>query len=449
MLSLSSPIPFVSEDPSRKPSEDEKTPGQATPRRAGGSPVLDYRYRLHYYQSQCLQLPHRFKAFISGVQGGKTTFGCFWLWHIYQQCGGSDMLIVGPTYRMLTQSTMAKFLQVTPPGWGHYHEHKGVYETRWGHKFYVRSGAKPDSIEGMTVGGAWLDEASLLRADVWPIVQGRIAIKQGPALFTTTPRGQNWFWHDVYRPAMRQDPAFGVVQFRSVDSPYFPVREALKAKERMRPSIYRQRYGGLFERIEGLIYDCLDRGAMTCKPFDVERTGWPMWAGVDFGYRNPFVWLVMTYNPKKGRYYICGLYYKSGRYIQDHVPELIRRFGKDGIRKLSHVFCDPSGTQEMEDLRREFNKVGLDPEIQPAWTGPGTKMAGISDCYALVKSDQLRVFDLPEMEPFWDESSLYQFDSDVSGRFLRDRPKDEDNHAMDGWRYAYASKLRVAEPMIY
>jgi phage terminase large subunit len=410
--------------------------------------MIDHRFRLHFYQTQAMMLDKRFKLFVSGVQGGKTTFGCYWIWHTYQQRGGCDMLIVGPTYRMLTQSTMAKFLEITPPGWGRYHEHKGTYETRWGHTFYIRSGLRPESIEGMTVGGAWLDEASLLKADVWPIVQGRIAIQKGPALFTTTPRGQNWLWHDVYKPAKQGHEDFGVVQFRSVDSPWFPNEEARRAKERMRPSVYRQRYGGSFEKLEGLVYPIGDRHEISCEPFDLLKLNWPLWSGIDFGFSNPFAWVFWAYNPKKDRYYICGLYYKARRYIQDHVRNVIALKGKDFLARQQDVFCDPSGVQEMDDLRREVERQAR-IDYFPVSGAFNSVVPGISDLYALIKADRLRVFDLPELEPWWDEKALYQWEEDANGRFIRERPKKEDDHAMDATRYGYATHLRREEPMVY
>ena len=72
----------------------------------------------HPGQLKAWNATERFIFFCAGVQSGKTTFGSVWIINEAQEHGAGDYLIVAPTYRILNQSTLQKFREIVPSGWG-------------------------------------------------------------------------------------------------------------------------------------------------------------------------------------------------------------------------------------------------------------------------------------------------------------------------------------------
>ena len=67
-----------------------------------------------------------------------------------------------------------------PKDWGIWKEQKKAYKLNWLNGdgedcyIYVRSTDDPDLLEGMTLLGAWLDEAGKMKAETWTNIQGRL-----------------------------------------------------------------------------------------------------------------------------------------------------------------------------------------------------------------------------------------------------------------------------------
>ena len=188
----------------------------------------------HPYQAMVLKSPARFIAAVTGVQGGKTTSGAVWLIREIKESYDSgkrcDWLIGAPTVKILQQSTIPKFKEFfNKLGWGDFKEGKQEFELKWGNRIFVRSLEDPDLIEGMTIAGAWLDEAGQMKHQAWINVQARVAIELGRVLMTTTPYACNWLQSDVYNRANKingveqqgegKEKDIEVFNWRSVDNP--------------------------------------------------------------------------------------------------------------------------------------------------------------------------------------------------------------------------------------
>ena len=147
--------------------------------------------RLHEWQVKAWESKKRFLFFCAGVQSGKTTFGSVWIINEGERCGSGDYLIIAPTYKILQQSTMQKFQEIVPRGWGTLNKAESTFRTIDGRTFFLRSADKPESIEGITAKAIWADEASLMKPDIWNMMQGRVSRTQGRILMTFTPISLN------------------------------------------------------------------------------------------------------------------------------------------------------------------------------------------------------------------------------------------------------------------
>jgi len=342
---------------------------------------------LHEWQSKAWHSAKRFVFFCAGVQSGKTTFGSVWIMNESEQMGQGDYLIIAPTYKILQQSTMQKFHELVPRGWGVFNKSESTFRTIDGRTFFLRSAEHPESIEGITAKAIWADEASLMKADAWLMMQGRVSRTQGRILCTFTPIALNWIHKELEKDKermLRGEPGdIEFIQFRSVDSPYFPREEFERARRMLTPTQFQLRYEGVFGKAEGLIYadfcqyNIVDDFAI---PRDWTRAG-----GIDWGYNNPFV----------------------------------------ALEGDTTYFADPSGLQETEEM------VALGFDVQPANNDVNMGIQKVNERIRPTTDDKrsIRLKIFKSCINTINEMSLYRHDKD------KERPVKEDDHCMDALRY--------------
>lgn len=378
---------------------------------------------LHEWQVKAWQAQKRFIFFCAGVQSGKTTFGSVWIINESERRGAGDYLVVAPTYKILNQSTLQKFKELIPRGWGVFNKADSTFITKDGRTFFLRSADKPESIEGITAQAIWADEASLMKADAWLMMQGRVSRTLGRILCTFTPIALNWIHKELekdkerIRKGLEGDIDF--IQFRSVDSPYFPKEEFERAKRMLTATQFRLRYEGIFGKAEGLIYPDFDNRHIV-EDFKVPAD-WTRIGGMDFGFNNPFVALDGAVSPDDVLY-IYKERYRNRCLLKEHVPFL---------NTAVSYFADPSGLQERRELR------AFDMDIVP---GNNDVALGIQKVTARIKplTDDDRTIRLKVFKSCIntiDEFALYRYKEGQDKEILKEEPEKKDDHAMDALRY--------------
>jgi len=380
---------------------------------------------LHDWQAQAWRSKSRFIMFCAGVQSGKTTFGAVWIINESVKHGPGDYLIIAPTYKILQQSTMQKFHEMAPRGWGVFNKAESTFRTRDGRVFFLRSADKPESIEGITAKAIWADEASLMKPMIWVMMQGRVSRTQGRILMTFTPISLNWIYHEIENDKARkkeakrngEDPRsvsdIDFIRFASVDSPYFPKEEFERARRTMPAHAFQLRYEGIFGKPEGLVYpDFQDH--MIVDSFAIPRE-WQIVGGMDFGQFNPFVALKGALEPRDDVLYVYDEYYMARKTYDEH-----KHYLSDGLT----YFADPSGAQDIEELRaRDF-------DIQAANNDVSTGLNAVTE---RIKTNRLKVF--KNCVNTLDEFSLYQWERNQTTGEWRDKPLKQNDHCMDALRY--------------
>lgn len=372
---------------------------------------------LHEWQAKAWHSTRRFVFFCAGVQSGKTTFGSVWIINESEKRGKGDYLIVAPTYKILQQSTMQKFQEIVPKGWGEFRKAESTFKTIDGKTFFLRSADKPESIEGITALAIWADEASLMKADAWLMMQGRVSRTLGRILCTFTPIALNWVHKEIEKDKERrlkgEDGDIDFIQFRSVDSPYFPKEEFERAKRMLTTTQFQLRYEGVFGKAEGLIYP--DFESYHVVDYFAIPKDWRKVGGMDWGYNNPFVALDGALSPDDVLY-IYRERYKDRCLLAEHAEDLSPDIP---------YYADPSGLQETEEMLA----LGLD--VQPA---NNDVAMGIDRVVARIKattddkrSIRLKIF--RNCIHTIDEFALYRYDQKT------EKPVKEDDHCMDALRY--------------
>ena len=368
----------------------------------------------------------KFTVVCTGIQWGKTRVGAHRMMHAMMTHPHDNFLVCAPTYKILNQSTLPAFKEIAH-SIGTYNKVDAEFKLHTGGIGYFRTGTDPDSIVGITnVRHIWLDEGGKFSLYFWENATARASFMRCPITITTTPYALNWLYRDIFKPfkqGKRHDEV-ELIQATSKENPYFPQDEYDKRELTMDPRRFRMLYGGSFEQMEGLVYDCWKDSENYCPVISLPA-GTVYKAGVDWGFNHPFAISIRAITPD-GIHYGISEFYKTGLSISDQVR--IAKQKKD-LFNIETFYCDPS----RPDMILEFNRHGL--------TAIGARndiKAGINLHYELIKSRRYREFygKCPHSQ---DERETYHYpeakDQTADKSEKEMVPVDQNNHLMDAQRY--------------
>lgn len=376
-------------------------------------------FELHQHQRTALESTKRFIAMITGIQGGKTTTGCFWIMEGVSRFPGDDFLIAAPTYKVLQQSTLRKFFELFLELRKFYKSQDQVIVLPNGSNIYIRSTEDPDALEGMTLRRAWLDEGGQMKERAWINTQGRTSILQGQVLITTTPYFLNWLYMDFYKKWQKNEPDYQVIQYQSSDNPWFPHIEQERAKQQMKVEDYERRYLGVFRQLRGLVYSWFEpRHIIEAVPLDEKI--FEIMAGIDWGYSRPTacIWIAFA---KSGNIYIIDEYYRKELALSQNIANIKKQ---NATHKATYMFGDPEDPEAMV----ESNRAGL--RVVPANKAVTEGIEAVRK-YGV----QGKIFVLRQCSNTIDEFQTYHYPEPQEDKFVKDEPVRTNNHALDALRY--------------
>ena len=388
---------------------------------------------LHKGQTRVWKSEARFTAMIAGTGSGKTVMGPIWLYKQIQNNPTGFYLVVSPTYPMFQKTVLPatkSFLDKATCG--EYKAADRVYVLPTGGLIFFGSADNPLSLEGVHCQAAWMDEAGQMKREAWEVIQRRVGFHSGKVLITTTPYNMGWLKTEIYDRWKEGDPDYNVIQFASVENPYYPKEEFERAKATLPDWKFRMFYLGQFAKPEGLIYQDFNASVQVINSIEIPAE-WRRIIGLDFGYNNPTaaIWLAVN---KDGVVYAYREYYKRGRLPEEIVQDIQTLSAGE---KIEAICCDPSEPAIIEMFRR----VGL-----PAQPADNAVMDGIQKVIGLIKTNRFFVFrglvnTLDEMESYcWKEK----------GDKIKDEPVKEFDHLMDALRYGVgrlSQEVRRAGPV--
>ena len=387
-------------------------------------------FKLHKFQEQAFVSKRRIKVIAAGIQSGKTHTGALWIGSKAGQVPpNSNLIICAPTYKILTQATLPKFLQIFKH-FGRYNKVDSIFTFRNGVTAYIRSLTDPNAMEGITdVEAIWLDEGGLITRYAWDNVEGRSAFRQAPIMISTTPYALNWLYHmwEDWSKGIRDDVEF--IQFTSKDNPYFPDEEFERQRRLLDPRRFQMKYMGQFGKMEGLVYQSVN----LCESHPLP-SGTVYYAGIDWGYTNPTAISIRALTPDHLHYRVAE-FYKSGLTIEEIVKICQQR---QQIYNIKLFIGDPSAPANIEALNR--GGVSCIP-------GNNDVRAGIDEQVKLFREERFFIF--KDDNPLGvDEYSTYHYPEIKDYKIDEDRkepdPVKSNDHGCDADRYVsmYLSKAQ-------
>jgi predicted phage terminase large subunit-like protein len=167
--------------------------------------------------------------------------------------GGSTGMVVAPTYRMLADSTLATFLELTRTGGvlRSFNKTDMTAQLVNGTNILFRSADEPDRLRGVNLGFFVLDEGALCTQETWLILLARLRESPGRAWVCTTPRGFDWLYETFVKPT---SPDYAVIQSSTRDNVFLPASFVERLQSQYTHQWQQQEIEGQFCELEGTLF---------------------------------------------------------------------------------------------------------------------------------------------------------------------------------------------------
>lgn len=291
----------------------------------------------------------------------------------------------------------------------------------------------PDQGRGQGLDWLWIDEVCELTKTHWEVIRPSLA-GDTVAFFTTSPRGRNWVYKELYLPYEEGTPGYLAWKAKTSDSknpkitPEFLARE----KAQMSPEMYRQEYEADFVSFQGAVYGSMLLPQILPTDEDVKRIipEWPAIApwrqvtmGLDSGAKHPFgaVKLVST---EQGLV-VVGEYLQQDRSFMEHSQAIKRLAASDSAR----FGLNKNERTAMIELAQHG--------ILNCTPSPNDVVAGIERVKSLLHQ-RLLWFALPRCPKTVEEMVAYRWAEDETskGEILKERVFKLNDELPDCIRYA-------------
>lgn len=309
-----------------------------------------------------------------------------------------------------------------------------------------RSEENPDQLIGEGLDLVVVAEAARLKQRTFDqYIRPAVADRQGRILFTSTPRGFNWF-HDFYNKGQGNDPDHDWWQSWTVPSrmnPILPPEEIEEARRNSTPEAYMQEWEAKFIAYGGLVFPEFDDNihvrSHTFNP--LLRTS--VW--IDPGSAAPYACLLVQITPDE-EVFVLDEIFRTQRTTAQIIREAQEKWGP----YILNDFGNPR-----DDMEIVIDKAASEPIATWRLNGyrtrtekPTSITKGIEVHHMFLK-DPMRSTDTrivpritydPKCKNAIKEHGLYHYPDTVRKRVESnptERPVDVDNHTIDATRYGY------------
>lgn len=414
-------------------------------------------YMPHDGQKQIHYAPSRFRVLSNGRRWGKTFLGakevepCAFSmsaitgkpqigWIVgpgYLDCEKEFRIVYDTLRRFGVDKHSIKFMNNVDSGSMH-------IKTTWGFELVCRSAKHPESLVGEGLDFALLVEAGRHRRRTWgQYIRPALSDKRGWAIFSGVPEGRSEHSLLYHLWARGQDDRYP--QWRSWRMPswtnqiVFPGGrrdpEILEAESDLTTDEFQRQYGAQFVEKTGAVMqewdDEIHLRNLTYNP------GWPVYAGVDYGFTNPFVWLWIQVDESGNAYVI-----RERKWTQKDTVEVAQELMTNPIDRalLTHLVrfypdpAEPDDTLTLSRMLRKPNGGGTGGELKTRLSLIRQRLKGKPDHLPdghPEKQPQL-VVDRSCATLAWEMREGYKWPehrSEVTSE--KEHPLDKDNHSVE------------------
>jgi len=225
----------------------------------------------------------RFRVVVAGRRFGKTVLALVSLLLDASANPGANFWYIAPTYRQAKLIAWRMLKELCPERIRHGKPNESeLYLELVNHAaIHLKGADKPESLRGVKLAGAAVDEFASMRPEVFSeVLRPSLADLQGWALFIGSPYGFNHF-HDFYLRGQDPDePLWYSWQFTTAEGGFIDPQEIAQARLDMDARTFRQEFEASFEALAGRVYYAFTQ-AVNVDPTIVD-TGGELLVGMDF-----------------------------------------------------------------------------------------------------------------------------------------------------------------------
>jgi hypothetical protein len=207
--------------------------------------MADLNFSLLPWQQEVYTDKTRFKVIAAGRRCGKSRLAATTLIIEGLSCpAGSAVLYVSPTMGQSRQIIWDLLLELGRDVIQSSHVNNLDITLINGARIYVRGADRPDTLRGVSLTYAVLDEVADIKPEAWEqVIRASLSDKKGRAMFIGTPKGRNWF-HDLWK--LEGDPEWKSWHFTTQDNPLIDPKEIESAKKTLSTFAFKQEYMASF-----------------------------------------------------------------------------------------------------------------------------------------------------------------------------------------------------------
>lgn len=219
-------------------------------------------FNLHESQLEIFEDPSRFKVVAAGRRFGKSYLACVTLIlkaleevsESGKDLSQKEVYYIAPTFeqgKKILWNLLKSLAKMETEGGliRQAHENTAVATLVNGRRISIKGADRPDSLRGIGLSYAVLDEYAFMKPDVWEkIIRPALSDVEGGALFIGTPEGKNHFF-DLFELSRSGNPKYhdwNGWQFESLKNPTLAESEVSAAISTMSVAAARQEYGASF-----------------------------------------------------------------------------------------------------------------------------------------------------------------------------------------------------------
>ena len=210
--------------------------------------MSDLNFKLLPWQQEVFADSTRFKVIAAGRRCGKSRLAATALLIEGLKCPiGSAVLYVAPTNGQARQIIWNVLMELGRDIISNSHINNQDITLINGAVIYVRGADRPDTLRGVSLTYAVLDEVADIKPETWEqVVRASLSDKKGRAMFIGTPKGRNWFY-DLYNLGENNsDSDWKSWHFTTKDNPLIDPDEIESAKKTLSSFSFKQEYMASF-----------------------------------------------------------------------------------------------------------------------------------------------------------------------------------------------------------
>lgn len=206
--------------------------------------MADLNFELLPWQQEVFADKTRFKVVAAGRRCGKSRLSAITLLIEGLRCPpGSAVLYVAPTNGQARQIIWNVLMELGREVIANSHINNQDITLVNGATIYVRGADRPDTLRGVSLTYAVLDEVADIKPETWEqVIRASLSDKKGRAMFIGSPKGRNWF-HDLWKLGQDEaDSDWKSWHFTTQDNPLIDPEEIASAKKTLSSFAFKQEY---------------------------------------------------------------------------------------------------------------------------------------------------------------------------------------------------------------